>query len=48
MMRMEMVSPYQIKLPNITQVLGSSINSKQWKALFLSENLEIFKNEIQI
>ena len=42
----EMVSPYQIKLPKYNSSLGSSINSKQWKALFLSENLEIFKNEI--
>ena len=42
----EMVSPYQIKVPEFNSSLGTSINSRQWKALFLAENLDTFRNEI--
>ena len=42
----EKVSPYQTKVPDYETSYGTSINSKQWKALFLSENIRNFKNEI--
>lgn len=42
----EMVSPYQIKVPEFNSSLGTSINSKQWKALFLLDNLDIFRKEV--
>tara|TARA_X000000368_G_scaffold336854_1_gene274625 strand:+ start:2041 stop:3456 length:1416 start_codon:yes stop_codon:yes gene_type:complete len=34
----ELVSNYQIKLPEYSASIGASINSKQWKALMLLEN----------
>ena len=34
----ELVSNYQIKLPEYSSSIGASINSKQWKALMLLEN----------
>ena len=42
----EKVSPYQVKYSKYNSSFGTSINSRQWKALFLSENINTFKKEI--
>lgn len=41
----ELVSNYQIKLPEYSSSIGASINSKQWKALMLLENWNDYSDD---